>query len=283
MSDGLVWDARPELRDPILVAAFEGWNDAGDAASGAGAWLAQHARATRFAWIDSEAHVDYQSRRPTLHMADGVMTSITWPATECFAASFPERDLVLVRGVEPNVHWKSFCAAVITVAQDTGCRAVVTLGALLGDVPHTRPVQVTGASTDPDLAAELDLTPSRYEGPTGIVGVLHDACRVAGVPSASFWAPVPHYVATPPNPMCTRALLERIGVFARVSLDLSGFDVLVTSWRAEVDRALEDNDDMRRYVHELETRVDTESGDADDDSGHLVEELERFLRDQDAG
>src|SRR5262249_37017379 len=162
--------------------------------------------------------------RPTLHVADGVMASITWPSTECLAASFPERDLVLVRGVEPNVHWKSFCAAVIAVARDTGCRSVVTLGALLGDVPHTRPGQGTGASTDPDLAAALDLTPSRYEGPTGIVGVLHEACRVAGVPSGSFWAPVPHYLATPPNPMCTRALLERIGVFAGVSLDLSEFD-----------------------------------------------------------
>jgi predicted ATP-grasp superfamily ATP-dependent carboligase len=281
MGDGLIWESQPELRDPILVAAFEGWNDAGDAASGAADWLAGRTRASRFAWIDSEAHVDYQSRRPTLHMVDGVASSITWPATECFAVGLPERDLVVVRGVEPNVHWKSFCDAVISVAATTGCTTVITLGALLGDVPHTRPVRITGTSTDPGLVAELDLTPSRYEGPTGIVGVLHDACRHAGVPSASFWAPVPHYIATPPNPLCTRALLERVGVFAGLSLDLSGFDALVAMWRAEVDEAIEDNEEIRNYVHELESRIDAEQEDVPD-GGDLVEELERYLRDQGA-
>jgi proteasome assembly chaperone (PAC2) family protein len=280
MGDGLVWESRPEVRDPILIAAFEGWNDAGDAASGAADWLTGTGRTTRFAWIDSEAHIDYQAHRPTVHVIDGVASSITWPATECFIVGLPERDLVVVRGVEPNVHWKSFCNAILTVAAETGCATVVTLGALLGDVPHTRPARVTGSSTDPHLVAELDLVPSRYEGPTGIVGALQDACRKAGVPSASFWAPVSHYVATPPNPLCTQALLERVGAFAGLALDLHAFDALIAEWRAEVDEAIEDNDEIRAYVQELESRVDAEQHDvprADD----LVEEVERFLRDQD--
>ena len=212
-------------------------------------------------------------------MIDGVASSITWPATECFAVGFAERDVVVVRGVEPNVYWKSFCDAILTIAADTGSATVATFGALLGDVPHTRPVRVTGTATDPRLLGELDLVPSQYEGPTGIVGVLHDACRQAGVPSASFWAPVPHYVATPPNPPCTRALLERFGVFAGLSLDLSGFDALAAMWRAEVDRAVEGDDEIRGYVHELESRIDAAAPDVPHDQD-LIGEVERFLRDQ---
>ena len=285
LSDGLVWEDRPRLRDPLLVAAFEGWNDAGDAASGAADWLIGRSRVTRIAWIDSEEHVDYQSRRPTLHMVDGIAASVTWPATECFAVPFPERDLVVVRGIEPNVRWKSFCNAVLQVAAETGCTMVVTLGALLGDVPHTRSVRVTGTATDPALVGGLELVRSRYEGPTGIVGVLHDTCQAAGWKSASLWAPVPHYIATPPNPLCTRALLERFATLAGLTVDLSGFDALITIWRAEVDGAIEDNDEVRSYIRELEERIDSEPWHAADDddvpSGdELAEELEQFLRDQ---
>lgn len=290
MADGLVWETRGELRDPILVAAFEGWNDAGDAASDAADWLIGTSRATRVAWIDSEAHVDYQSRRPMLHMIDGVAASVTWPATECFAVPFPERDLVVVRGVEPNVRWKSFCAAVLAVAGETGCEMVVTLGALLGDVPHTRPVRVTGTVTDPKMVGELGLARSRYEGPTGIVGVLHDTCQSSGLKSASLWAPVPHYIAAPPNPLCTRALLERFSVLAGLRFDLAEFDQLIALWRAEVDEAIEDNDEVKSYISELETRIDHEADveqsgarEAEGDvpnSDELVQELEQFLREQ---
>jgi proteasome assembly chaperone (PAC2) family protein len=287
VSDGLVWQERPRLRDPILVAAFEGWNDAGDAASGAADWLTGRTSSHRFAWVDSEEHVDYQSHRPTLHLVDGIASSVTWPATECFAVSFPERDLVVVRGVEPNVRWKSFCNAVLTVARDTGCEMVVTLGALLGDVPHTRAVRVTGTVTDPSLVSRLGLSPSRYEGPTGIVGVLHDSCRESGFTSASLWAPVPHYIATPPNPLCTRALLERFAALAGLMLDLRPFDALVAMWRAEVDQAISDNDEVKAYVSELESRIDHEAielgtGPAGDvpRGDELVQELEQFLREQ---
>jgi proteasome assembly chaperone (PAC2) family protein len=294
MADGLEWDDQPQLNQPMLVAAFAGWNDAGDAATGAVDWLVRRGQARRFAAIDPDEHVDYQSRRPHVEVVDGVARAITWPANECFAATFREHDLVVVRGVEPNLRWKSFCDAIMTVASETGCGTVVTLGALLGDVPHTRPVQVTGSSTDPSLDGQLELTRSRYEGPTGIVGVLHDACREAGLRSASLWVPVPHYVATPPSPVATRALLDRLGTLTGLSLDLQGLDQLADLWRAQVDRAIADNDEVKLYVRELEGRIDAEEavergivlgehpagGRAIPNADDLVDEVERYLREQ---
>ena len=209
--------------------------------------------------------------------------------------SFGDRDVVVLRGIEPNLRWKSFCNAVLSVASETGCEMVVTLGALLGDVPHTRAVRVTGTASDPALINGLELTRSQYEGPTGIVGVLHDACRSDGLRSASLWAPVPHYVATPPNPPATRALLERFGQLADLPLDLHGLDQLVDLWRVQVDHAIRDNDEVTEYVRELEGRVDAEdagergivlgghpAGGGSVPSGDdLAAEVEQFLRDQD--
>lgn len=297
MPDGLVWERRPSLRRPVLVAAFSGWNDAGDAATGAADWLVRQRDPVRIASIDPDEHLDYQSHRPQVELVDGVVRAVTWPANECFSVTFEARDLVVLRGVEPNLQWKSFCRAVLTVAEETACEMVVTLGALLGDVPHTRPVRVTGTATDPELFEGLDLQRSRYEGPTGIVGVLHDACRAAGLRSASLWAPVPHYVATPPNPPATRALLERLGQLVELDLDLHGLDQLVDLWRVQVDHAIRDNDEVSTYVRELEGRVDAE--DADErgivlgghpagggslpDAEDLAAEVERFLREQDEG
>jgi proteasome assembly chaperone (PAC2) family protein len=294
MADGLVWDQHPELNHPLLVAAFSGWNDAGDAATGAADWLVRRGSATRFASIDSDEYVDYQSRRPHIELSDGVARGITWPANDCYAATFRERDVVVVRGVEPNVRWKGFCDAIMAVASVTGCDMVVTMGALLGDVPHSRTVRVTGSTTDAELGAGLGLERSRYEGPTGIVGVLHDACRVAGVRSASLWAPVPHYVATPPSPPATRALLERFGVLAGLTFDFQGLDQLAELWRLQVDRAIADNDEVTTYVRELEARIDAEDatqrgivlgdhpagGRVVPDADALAEEVERFLREQ---
>jgi proteasome assembly chaperone (PAC2) family protein len=292
MGSGLVWDRRPELRNPLLVAAFEGWNDAGDAATAAADWLVEKSHAQRFASIDPDEHVDYQSRRPRVELVDGVARSIVWPAHEYYAAQFGNRDLVVLRAVEPNVRWKQYCDTVMSVATDTGCAMVVTFGALLGDVPHTRRVRVTGTSTDPALVGDLGLVASRYEGPTGIVGVLHDACREAGLRSVSLWAPVPHYIATPPNPPATRALLERFATLSGLSLELEGLEQLVDIWRAQVDRAIEDNDEVQTYVRELEARVDAEDAvdqgvilghDEMPSAGELVDEVERFLREQGEG
>jgi proteasome assembly chaperone (PAC2) family protein len=292
MNDGLVWDRHPQLRDPLFVAAFEGWNDAGDAATSAAEWLVQRSNAERFASVDPDEHVDYQSRRPRVELVNGVTRKIAWPAHEYFAGSLGERDLVVLRAVEPNIRWKEYCSTVIAVAAEVGCAMVVTFGALLGDVPHTRRVRVTGTSTDPGLVDRLGLVPSRYEGPTGIVGVLNDACRAEGVSSVSLWAPVPHYVATPPNPPATRALLERFGTLADLPLELDGMEQLVDIWRSQVERAIADNDQVKTYVRELEARVDAQDAaeqgvvlDSPElpDADEFVDEVERFLREQGEG
>jgi proteasome assembly chaperone (PAC2) family protein len=186
---------------------------------------------------------------------------------------------------------------VLAVARETDCEMVVTIGALLGDVPHTRPVRVTGTASDPTLVTGLELRRSQYEGPTGIVGVLHDACRAAGVPTASLWAPVPHYVSSPPNPPATRALLEHLAVLAGIELDLSGLDQLVDLWRVQVDHAIREDDEVSSYVRELEGRLDADDagergiilgghpagGGTVPDAEELAAEVEQFLREQDGG
>ena len=282
-NDGLVWDDTPELSHPILVAAFEGWNDAGSAASEAGAWLARRFGAERFAWVDPEVHFDFQSRRPEVELVDGVTRAITWPANELFAVRVDgPHDLVVLRGVEPHYRWRSFCRAVQRVAGVTGCELAVTFGALLADVPHTRDPRVTGTASDPELVDRLGLARSRYEGPTGIVGVLQDSFRGAGVASASLWAPVPHYVAAPPHPVATRAILGRFAGLAGLTLDLSELDGVAEAWRRRVDEVAAGDDDITSYVRSLEERFDTDdpiegelpSGDS------LAAELERFLREQ---
>jgi len=278
--DGLVWDERPDLRRPALVAAFKGWNDAGEAASEAASWLARTTGAPRFAWIDPEEHVDFQSTRPQVEIVDGVTRELRWPTTECFAVRLPEaaRDLVVVAGIEPNYRWRSFCRALLTVAAETRCSLVVTLGALLADVPHTRPVTITGTASDPELVGDAGLVASRYEGPTGIVGVLQDAARGRDLSSVSLWAPVPHYLAGPPHPGATLALLERLASVVGVSFDLDDLRELGQQWRARVDEAISDDDNAKNYVRELEERATDEHDvpSADD----LAAEVERFLRDR---
>ncbi len=289
MAVGLVWEQRPSLVRPLLVAAFSGWNDAGDAASGAADWLLRQGHGPRVAVIDSDDYVDYQSRRPTVELAEGVTRTVHWPTTDIHATSVGGRDLVIVQGVEPNLRWRSYCDAVLEVARNTGCEMVVTLGALIGDVVHTREVPVTGTSTDPELVTRLDLMRSQYEGPTGIVGVLQDACRQSGMPAVSLWAPVPHYVSNPPNPAATRALLARLGALAGLTLELHGLDELVDVWRSQVDRAVDDNEELAEYIHGIEAQMDEASAGIDpdpviepgpDEVAELADEVERFLREQ---
>jgi proteasome assembly chaperone (PAC2) family protein len=276
----LAWEQRPELRRPVLVAGFEGWNDAASAASEAAGWLTRQFGATKVASMDPEEHFDFQSARPTVELVDGVTRDLTWPANEFFAVPVDARDIVVLRGVEPNLRWPSFCRDVLGVASETGCEMVVTLGALLADVPHTRPVRVTGATTDPELMASLHLQRSRYEGPTGIVGVLHDTARATGVASASLWAPVPHYVSTPPNPLATRALLDRLAQLLGTSFELGDLDELSQAWQTRVDEVVSQDDDVRSYVGQLEERYDTEA-ETDIPSGEgLADEVEQFLRDR---
>jgi proteasome assembly chaperone (PAC2) family protein len=297
------WNAQPSLRRPTLVAAFSGWNDAADAASDGVRWLARTVGARVFATLDTEEYLDFQAARPTVELVDGVIREIQWPALAFSAGTLPGggRDLVLLLGVEPNLRWPTFCDDVISVARTTGCELVVTLGALLGDVPHSRPMRCTGSATDEVLAAKLGMERSRYEGPTGIVGVLHDAARRVGFASASIWAPVPHYVATAPNPKATRALLSRLSTLIDIDLDLSDLDIAASAWERSVDEVVAGDADASSYVERLEARND-ESADAttletdnvttsDDDedwldedalpSGEsLAEDFERYLREQ---
>ncbi|HEY3241316.1 MAG TPA: PAC2 family protein [Acidimicrobiia bacterium] len=281
--DRVSWQDRPALQRPVMVAAFEGWNDAADAASGALAWLRGRWRAKRMASIEPEEFFDFQVSRPSVSLVDGVTRQITWPANDVFSAHLEEvgRDMVLLSGVEPNLRWKTFCDTVLGVARETGCEMVVTLGALLADVPHTRPIRLTGTAADPELIERLGLSHSRYEGPTGIVGVLHDACRGAGVPSVSLWAPVPHYVASPPNPKATRALIERLAELIGVPVGVGDLVEAAAAWEDRVNELVASDPDVSAYVRQLEERDDDQIDEHDLPTGEtLAAELERFLRDQ---
>jgi proteasome assembly chaperone (PAC2) family protein len=271
-------EALPDLVDPVMLCAFEGWNDAGDAASSAVLHLEEVWSATQIAEFDPEEYYDLQVNRPEIVIEDGVR-SIEWPTTRISIARIPlaSRDVVLVHGIEPSMRWRSFTAELLGAARELGVEMVVTLGALLADTPHTRPVPVSGTSSDPALSLKLGYEPSSYEGPTGIVGVLQDACLSAGIPSVSLWAAVPHYVAQPPCPKATLALLTRIEDLLDVPVPLADLVEESRAWQLGVDELASDDDEIQAYVAQLEEVVDTAelpeaSGDA------IAREFERYLR-----
>ena len=275
------WDERPLLRRPIMVAAFEGWNDAADAASTALTHIARSRRAQRFAAIDPEEFFDFTSTRPRVTLDAGLTRSIEWPANEFLAArtDTDTHELVLLRGTEPQLKWRTYCDAVIGVARALGVEMVVTLGALLADVAHTRPVRVTGTAADGELVKRLKLQRSHYEGPTGIVGVLGDALSRAGIPSASLWAAVPHYVAQTPSPKAALALVERAASLVGVPVDAQVLRDATAAYERQVNELVEADPDVAEYVSHLEHDVE----DTDDElpSGDsLAADIERFLRDQ---
>lgn len=274
----------PVLRNPVLVAAFEGWNDAGDAASGAVEHLELIWDAEPFAELDSEDYYDYQVNRPQVHLVDGVTRRIEWPGTRLSVCSPPgsDRDVVLLHGIEPNMRWRSFCDAILDLIDEIGAHTVVLLGALLADTPHTRPVPVTGTAHTTEAAARYNLENSRYEGPTGITGILQDVCVRAGIPAISFWAAVPHYVASPPNPKATVALLRRVEDVLDIEVPLGELPALAEEWEETVTSMTEDDEDMAEYVHSLEERGDAETDISDViakiDGDALAAEFERYLR-----
>jgi predicted ATP-grasp superfamily ATP-dependent carboligase len=279
----LIWDRRPDgLRAPAMVCAFQGWNDAGDAASSAVSFLASALNARRFARIDSEEFYDFQANRPCVRFADGGKREIVWPSVEVFEAPAPRapRDLVLVQGVEPSMRWRSFSANLIDLAEALGVQVVVSLGALLGDVPHTRPVAITGHASDPALVERLGMQASTYDGPTGIVGILHSACTEAGMPSASLWAGVPHYVAAAANPKAALALVRRVEGLIGVSVDVSELESAAADYERQVDRAVQSDPDIMAFVEGLEQRAETEERSPEEvPSGDiLAREFQRFLR-----
>ena len=269
----------PELVDPVLVAAFEGWNDAADAASGAVEHLEVVWGVRPLAALDPEDYYDFQVNRPMVTLIDGVTRRISWPTTRIGVARPPDsdRDVVLLRGIEPNMRWRGFCADLIGVCQELGVRSAVTLGALLADSPHTRPVPVMGTTSDAELSLELNLQRSRYEGPTGIVGVFTDACSHAEMAAVSFWAQVPHYVAQAPCPKATLALVRRVEEFLDVTVPLGDLPEAARAWERGVDRLSEEDSEVAEYVRSLEEReAETDLPEASGDA--IAREFERYLR-----
>ena len=274
---------QPTLVRPVLIACFRGWNDGAQGATLAGSYLAKAWEAERFADIDPEGFFDFQATRPHVSLVDGFTRRITWPETAFYHAHVPgmDQDVVLLLGVEPNLRWRTFTRLVTDLAKELGVELVVSLGSLLADVPHSRPAPVTGSASDPELVEKLGLQASRYEGPTGIVGVLHDACRRAGIPSVSLWAAVPHYVSLTPSPRAALALCERLAELLGTTIDTAELSQAVDGYVEQVSEAVAADSETAAYVEELEQRADTidpeqlPSGDA------LAAELTRFLRERD--
>jgi proteasome assembly chaperone (PAC2) family protein len=274
---------RPELKRPVLVAAFRGWNDGGQGASLGAAYLAKQWSATRFAEIEPEAFFDFQAVRPHVSLVDGDVRRVDWPDNGFFHASIPgaNRDAVLLLGIEPNLRWNTFSGLVLELARDLGVEMVVTFGSLLADVPHTRPAPVTAAATDPKLVTELGLEASRYEGPTGIVGIVHDRCREADIASVSLWAAVPHYVSLAPSPRAALALVRRFGELMHIDVDLGELEQAAEEYAEQVSEAVSTDAETAAYVEELEQRVDSLAPEGDIPSGEsLAAELSRFLRER---
>jgi proteasome assembly chaperone (PAC2) family protein len=276
----LIRTAKPTLHQPVVVAAFEGWNDAGDAATFAARFLSERWDAEPFATIDPEEFFDFTSTRPHVQLDDDGLREIVWPTTTMSSASIPDADLdvIFVVGSEPQLKWRTFCHEIVEVASEYEARLVVTLGALLAEIPHSRPVSIVGTAYDGTLVRRLGLTQSAYQGPTGIVGVLHDAFRHAGIPSASLWAAVPTYVPNAPSPKAALALVERIAELLAVPMMTTDLEIASASYERQIDELVADDDDTAAYVARLEQAADEEPEDDDEAHGDLIAEVERFLR-----
>lgn len=269
----------PDLVDPVVIAAFEGWNDAADAASSVVDHLIRVWNARPVGAVDPEDFYDFQVNRPVVGTDDNGHRRISWPGTQIQVASPPEldRDIILVRGIEPSMRWRQFCAELLAACDDLGAELVVTLGALLADTPHTRPVPVTGTATELHLVDRLKLEQSTYEGPTGIVGVFQDACVRLDIPAVSYWAAVPHYVAQPPCPKATLALLGQLEDLLEVSIPLGDLPEEARAWERGVDELAEEDEDIADYVRALEETRDTT--DLPEASGEAIaREFERYLK-----
>ncbi|MCU1399639.1 MAG: hypothetical protein JWN62_2748 [Acidimicrobiales bacterium] len=303
------WLSRPTLRNPVVVAAFTGWNDAGDSASGGVRHLIEDWGAAAMAEIDPEEFTDFATIRPHVRLSTGLTRNIVWPTVGLWSASTPGADVILVLGPEPAMRWRCFSEQVIGVAKHYNASLVLTLGALLADVPHSRPVQLIGTASDQTMIDRYDLQRSRYEGPTGIVGILHDACTKADLPSAALWAAVPAYASQVPSPKATLALVERLGSIIGTTMPTLRLQAQVEDYESRVSSVVADDDDLSGYVRRLESMSDAgiedfslddddeidDEDDEDDDvvGGELevelpehvdgpafIDEVERFLRDQ---
>lgn len=276
----LVWHERPTLRRPVLLVAFEGWSDAGDAASSTVQFLAERWDARPVASIDAEEFFDFTETRPRAVLDDDGTRQIVWPRNDLQAASVLglEHDVVLLLGTEPQMRWRTFCRQITTAAEALGVSYVITLGALLAEVPHTRETSIMASSQDPGLQARFGLEASRYEGPTGITTVVHQACLDAGIPSAGIWAAVPSYVPGAPSPKATLALVERTTSMLGTSIPATDLEIAAAAYERQLDELVSEDEETAGYVEQLERRYD--SDDEGTGAESLIDEVERFLRDQ---
>ena len=272
--------ADPELRSPVMICAFEGWNDAGDAASTTTRHLIERWHAEKFADIDPEEFFDFTSMRPTVEIIDGFDRALHWPENSFYAAHLVDApfDAIVLHGMEPQMKWRTFCEQILATARSYGAEMVVTMGALLADVPHTRPVQVLGTAYDESTANKLGLEPSNYEGPTGILGVLHAAARDADFTVASLWAAVPAYIPGAPSPKAALALVDRLTTMLDVSVYTTDLEIASVAYERQVSELVSEDEETTEFVAELEERYDSEARFASGDD--LMEEVEQFLRDQ---
>ena len=276
----LRWTFRPKVNQPVIVAAFEGWNDAGEAASHAVSYLAERWQAEEFLTIDPEPFYDFTVARPHVRIVDGDIRAIDWPSNS-FAVARPDGapHVVLLRGVEPQLKWRTFCSLVLDVARELDARLVLSLGALLADVPHSRPTPVFGTAYDQTVIGALKLEPSRYEGPTGIVGVLHSECHQAQLHSASLWATVPSYVAAAPSPKAAHALVERVCELLGTELRSEDLWEAGEEYERQISELVAEDPETEAYVQHLEETHDSDES-AVESLDELVAEVERYLRDK---
>jgi proteasome assembly chaperone (PAC2) family protein len=283
----------PTLTNPALIVAFAGWNDAGSAATHAAQFLVQRLQARRFASLDPEEFYNFSELRPQVRLRDGLYREVIWPTNDFHysRSATSQRSLVVGIGIEPHLKWRTYATDILDLARQCGVNLVITLGALLADVAYSRPVRVAGFSSDPALAAQLQLTQSRYEGPTGIVGVLNDVCRRAGVASMSFWANVPHYISAAPNPKAALALITRLESFLNFTIDTTELRAATVEFESKIARAVSENPEMASYVRQLEARelqedLTVESASKSSEGGgnghangkDMEEALQQFLR-----
>ena len=280
----VTWSDRPQLRSPAFVVAFKGWNDAGEAATAALDYLVDSFEATEFARIDPEEFYDFTAVRPTVRLLEGRTRQIEWPENVLHAAHVPgaESDLLLFTGVEPSLRWKAFNRLVLDMASEMNTRMLITLGALLADVPHTRPVPITGIGSNESLIERLGFERSSYEGPTGVVGVLHHACAQTGLESASLWAAVPHYVAASPNPKAALALIRSFEAVAGVAVEARGLEEDAGDYERQVNAAVASDPDVKSFVERLEETIDEVQEGAPPEripsADSIARDFQRFLR-----
>jgi proteasome assembly chaperone (PAC2) family protein len=282
--DSLIWESDvPQLRSPMLICSFRGWNDAASSSSRALASVAESLDAELVAQIDPEEFFDFQTTRPTITLKEGQARHIEWPQNNLYTARVPaaDRDLVLFDGTEPNLRWRTFSEGIATAADALGAEMVITMGALVAEVSHTLPVPITGLASSEELVEELDLERSNYEGPTGIVGVVHDCCRQLGMTSASLWAAVPHYVAAVPNPKAALALIRRLEGLTGIAVDASELELETESYEEQIGRAVAANPEIKELVERIEAEQVEQLGDEGTElpsADTIARDFQHFLR-----